>query len=506
MNPGLIYPALEWTSTLEKGDLLLAVPRLRAKGRAEVYASKWAAEVGLRVPSIVQLSLIILQFNPSCLVKRPTAICTFPRFDYSSGVLPLVLKLGSPYGVSLPDKHKKIVVEFSSPNIAKEFHVGHLRSTIIGGFLSNLFERNGWETVRLNYLGDWGRQFGLLAVGWKKSGNEETFQMNPIKHLFEVYVKISADVKLEEEEYEATKKRGGDTATLEKTGILGEAKAYFKRMEDGDEEALSLWRNFRNISIEKYKMTYQRIGIHFTDYSGQSTVKQETMEMAEQILLDAGITERNEGAVIIDFKKHGAKALRVAIIRNRNGTSTYLLRDVGAAIQRDQTYGMDKMIYVVMSEQKTHMERVFKTLELMGGEYTTLSKKMQHVSFGKVEGMSTRRGTVKFLEDTFDDVGESMHEVMRKNEDKYRQIKDPVKTADVLGISAVMVQDMSGKRINDYPFNLDRMTAFEGDTGPFLQYAHARLCFIQRKVDLTTEQLLAADWSLLKEQHAIDLI
>lgn len=376
----------------------------------------------------------------------------------------------------------------------------------------------------MNYLGDWGRQYGLLAVGWKKYGDQKSFDANPIGHLFDVYVKISADFKPEEDEYKAAGKRGEDTAILESQGLLGEAKAYFKRMEDGDEEALALWRKFREISVEKYKATYARLNIHFTDYSGESTVSRETMEMAERVLLEKGIAERDNGAVLIDFKKHGAKKLDVALIRNRNGTSNYLLRDIGAAIQRQKTYDMDKMIYVVMSEQDAHLQRLFKILDLMGGEYEALSKKMQHINFGKVSpkclkfraslliantqvmGMSTRRGNVKFLDDILLDVGEAMHDVMRRNESKYQQVDNPEKVSDVLGISAVMVQDMSGKRINNYPFNIERMTSFEGDTGPYLQYAHARLCSIQRKVDLTRDQLLQADFSLLKEPHAIDLI
>jgi len=324
--------------------------------------------------------------------------------------------------------------------------------------------------------------------------------------LFDVYVKISADFQPEEDEFKAAGKRGEDTTALENQGLLGEVKTYFKRMEDGDKEALELWRTFRSISIEKYKTTYARLNIHFTDYSGESTVKKETMEMAERILIEKGIAVQDKGATLIDFKKHGAKSLDVALIRNRNGTSNYLLRDIGAAIQRMHTYNMDKMIYVVMAEQEMHLQRLFKILELMGGEYAALSKKMLHVSFGKVQGMSTRRGTVKFLDDILNDVGESMHDVMRRNEDKYRQVQDADQVADILGISAVMVQDMSGKRINNYPFNIERMTSFEGDTGPYLQYAHARLSSIQRKVDLTHDQLLGADFSLLKEPSAVDLV
>ncbi|KAH8802511.1 arginyl-tRNA synthetase [Xylogone sp. PMI_703] len=443
VDASIIYPALERTSTLDKGDLILAVPRLRVKGPPAEIASDWAAV-----------------FSPSALIKPPVATGTFLRFDYNPENLPkivltLILKLGPRYGLddrsslvsssSTAVARKKTVIEFSSPNIAKQFHAGHLRSTIIGGFLANLYEGAGWETIRMNYLGDWGRQYGLLA---------KAFDADPIGHLFDIYVKISADFQPEEDEFKAAGKRVEDTAVLESQGLLGEAKAYFKRMEDGDEEALALWGKFREISIEKYKKTYARLNIHFTDYSGEST---------------KGIAVQDNGAVLIDFAKYSAKNL-------------------------------------VMSEQEAHLQRLFKILDLMGGEYSKLSKKMQHVTFGKVMGMSTRRGTVKFLDDILNDVGEAMHAVMRHNEAKYQQVDDPDKVADTLGISAVMVQDMSGKRINNYPFNLERMTSFEGDTGPYLQYAHARLCSIQRKAGLTRDQLLQADFSLLSEPHAVDLV
>lgn len=277
-------------------------------------------------------------------------------------------------------------------------------------------------------------------------------------------------------------------------------------MEDNDEEALSLWRRFRDLSIERYKATYARLNIFFSEYSGESQVKKESMEKAEAILRNKGITEFDNGATIINFEKHGTKKLGVAIIRNRNGTSNYLLRDIGAAMERWDRYHFDKMIYVVMSEQEAHLSRLFKIMDLIGGEYAEAAKRMQHITFGKVAGMSTRKGNVKLLDDILEECGTSMHEVMMKNQAKYEQVEHPEKVADILGISAVMVQDMSGKRINNYPFDIARMTSFEGDTGPYLQYAHARLCSISRKTGLSWKQLETANFSLLTEPHATDLL
>ncbi|PSK56744.1 arginine-tRNA ligase [Elsinoe australis] len=477
LNKEDIFPTLSWTNTLQKGDLTIAIPRFRIRGvPPEQLAEEWASKV----------------------------------------VLERVFRLGNGFGHSahlgfrdpedVSKGRKKVIIEFSSPNIAKKFHAGHLRSIIIGGFLSNLFQGAGWEVVRMNYLGDWGRQYGLLALGWKRYGSEEEFAQDPVSHLFDIYVKISNDFAPEEEAFKRTSRNGGDTAALEAQGLLGEAKNYFRRMEEGDEEALSLWKRFRDLSIWRYKETYARLNIHFDEYSGESQVLQSTMTEAERVLKEKGIISFDNGAWIVDFKRYGAKKLETVVVRNRNGTSNYLLRDIGAAIQRSRTHKMDRMIYVVMSEQETHLLRLFKILDLMGGEYSELSKKMQHVTFGKVAGMSTRKGNVKFLDDILDDAGSTMHEVMRQNEAKYEQVHEPDKVADTLGISAIMVQDMSAKRINDYDFDMARMTSFEGDTGPYLQYAHARLCSIARRTGLSNEDLRNADWSLLKEPHAVDLL
>ncbi|KAI9718833.1 MAG: hypothetical protein M1828_006522 [Chrysothrix sp. TS-e1954] len=499
-----IQPALDWTRSMEHGDLVLAVPRLQVKGKKPIELAKEWAE------AIPQTEWI----------KKPQAIGIQLRFDFlpdtlASKILPQILSKGDSYGfdttyglrdVSNPAAgRKRAMIEFSSPNIAKEFHVGHLRSTIIGAFLSKLYESMGWDVFKMNYLGDWGRQYGLLAVGWHRYGDEARFSEDPIAHLLDVYVKISAELKPEEEAYQAAKKRKEDTAELENTGLLGEAKRYFKRMEDGDPEAVALWRKFRDISIENYKGSYERLDVHFDEYSGESKVEKESMDRVERVLQERGVMEPKDGAMMIDFKKHGAKNLDVAIMRNRNGTSNYLVRDVGSALQRWERYGADEIIYVIMSEQDVHVQRLFKTLELMGEPYADWSKKMKHITFGKIQGMSTRKGTVKFLGQVLDDIGTSMHEVMRRNEDKYQQVQNPAETADTLGISAILVQDFSGKRINNYKFELERMLSFEGDTGPYLQYAHARLCSINRKTGYTRTQLSQADLSLLQESHAVDL-
>ncbi|EKV06587.1 Arginyl-tRNA synthetase [Penicillium digitatum] len=511
-----IYARIAWTSTLDKGDLSLPVASLQIKQNPVELAKE-----------------LVSKFPASDLIHPPTQLGPHIQFfckrqPLTSNVLGRILKEKAAYGTngnqglkdpSDPSKgQKKIIIEFSSPNIAKPFHAGHLRSTIIGGFLANIYTVMGWKVIKMNYLGDWGKQYGLLANGFKEFGNDEALNRDPINHLFDVYVKINRQVSEQDgpikelkEQIKANKEKNEDVAELEaqlaKLVDVSEdekARRYFKSMEDGNPDALALWRKFRDLSIEKYKQTYARLNIDFDVYSGESQIKSESMTDAYKLMEKAGVSEKSEGAVIVDFTKHGAKKLGKAIIVRKDGTPLYLTRDIGAITERDNEYHFDKMIYVVAAQQDLHLAQLFKVTELMG--HKDLASRCQHINFGMVRGMSTRKGTVKFLDDILHDVGDKMHEVMKKNEVKYSQVEDPVKTADILGITSVMVQDMTGKRINGYEFNLDAMTSFEGDTGPYLQYAHARLCSMTRKSELDVDELVNANFDILTEQHAVDLV
>ena len=458
--PEEIFDRLQWTQTMDKGDLSLPVPSLRIQG---TKPGEQAIEFGEKCPE-------------SALVGKPTINGTFLQFYFkpeplAKFVIPLILKKKGYYGANptlgLQDPRdptsarKTIIVEFSSPNIAKPFHAGHLRSTIIGGFLANLYEVAGWKVIRMNYLGDWGRQFGLLANAFATYGSEEKLQQDPIGHLFDIYVEINKVSKPEEDEIKEKKERlkqaeeqRRDTVNMEKEladfesqSVNEKARQYFRRLENGDKDALAIWSRFRNLSIERYEKTYARLNIRYDVYSGESQVEMWRMERAADELRSSGVSEESKGAVIVDLTKSKDKNVRrlgKALVKKSDGSSLYLTRDLGEAVKRDELYHFDKMIYVVSSQQDMHLAQLFKILELMGHKET--ADKCQHVSFGMVQGMSTRRGTVKFLDDILHDVGEKMHEVMKRNEKKYVQVENPEQTADTLGISAVMVQDMKGKR------------------------------------------------------------
>merc|ERR1712144_101929 len=303
------------------------------------------------------------------------------------------------------------------------------------------------------------------------------------------------DKEDEKAKIKAAEEAGQDVTQLKDKELDEQARRYFKAMTENDEKALALWKRFRDMGIKRYMQTYARLNIHFDDYSGESQVSQERMDAAAKRLEETGVSEVSEGAVIVDFSKlvpgKPGKSLERPIIKKKDGTALYLTRDISEMVRRDEIYKFDHMIYVVASQQDLHLKQLFKIIELMG--YKELAAKVQHINFGMVLGMSTRKGTVKFLDDILRDVADKMHEVMQKNQAKYEQVEKPLETADILGISSVMVQDLSGKRINNYTFDINVMTSFEGDTGPYLQYAHARLCSITRKAALSAEEIASAD-------------
>ncbi|KAI9499695.1 hypothetical protein BDB00DRAFT_795158 [Zychaea mexicana] len=462
----LIYTALDLPKSLENGDLAIAVPRLRVKGNPAQFAQEWAKT-----------------FQPNDHILGATASGPFLNFRINAKLLvsktvAMAAKYGLDYGKNKLNQGKRAIVEFSSPNIAKPFHAGHLRSTIIGAFVRNVYDANGWETIAMNYLGDWGKQYGLLAIGFARHGDEQALQNDPIKHLYDVYVSINRDAEAD-------------------PSIHDEARAYFKKMEDGEEEALQLWRRFRDLSIVKYKEVYGRLNIKFDVYSGESQVG-DGMMRGLKALEECGLLIDSDGAKLIDLTKY---KLEKAIVQKRDGTTLYLTRDIGAALERYEKFKFDKMIYVVASQQDLHVKQLFKTLELLKYPF---ADKVEHVNFGMVQGMSTRKGTVVFLEDILDEAKDIMHDVMRKNEAKYKEVADPEQVADEIGLSAVKIQDNAARRIKNYEFDRNRMFTFEGDTGPYIQYAHARLMSIERKSGLQINH--NANVELLTEPEAIEVL
>ncbi|KAI9356542.1 hypothetical protein DFJ73DRAFT_229150 [Zopfochytrium polystomum] len=469
-----IFPLVEnkWPKDASGCDFILAAPRLRLPGApAEVakdVASKFKKDDSL---AEVKADGVFIKF----FVNWPS---------FRNKLIPKVLELGEEYGTNASGFGKLAIVEFSSPNIAKPFHVGHIRSTIIGNFIQNTLQANGWNTTSINYLGDWGKQYGLLAIGFARHGSEEKLVADPIRHLYDVYVQINREAEVEET-------------------IHDEARAYFKKMEEGDTESLGLWQRFRDLSIIKYREIYGRFHVHFDEYSGESRYSALQMRGVVDKLEEMGLLSDMEGSRAVDLKEY---KLGMAVIEKRGaGGMLYISRDVAAAIHRQKEYKFDNMYYVVGSQQEHHFKQLFKVLELMGMPW---AERCEHISFGMIKtkdgNMSSRKGTVVFLEDILNQVQESMLEVMKKNEVKFRQIQEPNQVADLVGLTAVMIQDMSSRRVKDYELDWDRMLAFEGDTGPYLQYAHARLRSIERTVNLDVGP--DVDLTVLTEPSAVALL
>jgi arginyl-tRNA synthetase len=318
---------------------------------------------------------------------------------------------------------------------------------------------------------------GLLAVGYELYGSEEKLNRDPIKHLFDVYVKINADANQ-------------DASVHEK------ARAYFKKMEEGNAEVLGLWKKFRDLSIIKYKEIYARLNVDFDVYSGESQYSEEIHEVLD-ILTEKHLLKEDQGAKIIDLKAH---QLNPAIIIKSDGATVYITRDIAAILDRKRKFHFDKLCYFVAAGQNVHFQQLFKIVELLGFDW---HYQCQHINFGVVKGMRTRTGEVVFLEDILNEAKRTMHEVMQRNPEKYAQIENPEAVADIVGLSAVLIQDMQARRIKDYTFDWERITSFEGDTGPYLQFTHARLASIERRQGVAVRG--DVDIKLLKEDIVFEV-
>ncbi|XP_029902775.1 putative arginine--tRNA ligase, mitochondrial [Myripristis murdjan] len=372
------------------------------------------------------------------------------------------------------------LVEFSSPNIAKKFHAGHLRSTIIGNFIANLKQSLGNNVIRMNYLGDWGMQFGLLGAGFDQFGCQEKLRENPLQHLFDVYVRVNREAEHNEQIGQA-------------------ARDFFRQLEQREAQATSLWQQFRDITVKEYQQVYQRLGIHFDIYSGESFHQEQAQEVVQQLRSRGLLKTTEKGTAVVDLSPAGDMSSLCTVLRS-DGTSLYITRDVAAAIDRKEKYHFKEMIYVTDKSQENHFHQLFQILLAMDHSW---AERCQHVSFGLVQGMKTRTGEVVFLEDVLDEARARMLHNMSQTQTT-KEMDNPEDTAEKVGISALIVQDFKGPLRSDYKFDWERMLQAQGDTGVFLQYSHARLCSLIRRNEGVEAGTL--DPSLLLEQRSIAIL
>ncbi len=376
------------------------------------------------------------------------------RLVIAEETLNAIQKKKDSYGSSVLGKGKKVLVEFSSPNIAKPFGIGHLRSTIIGNSIANISDFAGFKVIRMNYLGDWGTQFGKLLVGYKKFGSLEKLRGDTINHLLELYVKVSKRKELEQE-----------------------ARDEFKKLECGDKEATALWEIFRDLSLKEFNKIYSRLNIKFDAVSGESMYNKQ-MEKIVKELQKKNLLVMSEGALIVDLREYN---LGVVLIKKSDGTTLYATRDIAAAIERYKKYKFNSMFYDVGSEQTLHFNQIFKVLELMGNKWAHNCKHVTHGLYLGKDGkkFSTRKGKTIFMDDILNEASELARKEILKREKITK--KELEKRANAISLAAIFYGDLKNYRVNDVVFDIERFTSFEGDTGPYLLYSYARAKSILEK-------------------------
>ncbi|MDN5012457.1 arginine--tRNA ligase [Streptococcus sp. SN3] len=380
------------------------------------------------------------------------------KAEISGQVIKEVIKDGADYGQQNEGNGENITIDLSSPNIAKPFSVGHLRSTVIGDALSNIFRKIGYNTIKINHLGDWGKQFGLLMVAYKKWGSQEAVEANPIDELLKLYVRINAEIE--------------NDPSLDEEGRL-----WFKKLEDGDPEATELWQWFRDESLTEFNRIYELLGVEFDSLNGEAFYN-DKMDEGIQILEEKGLLQESKGASIVDLEDFN---LPPAMIKKSDGATLYITRDIATAIYRARTYNFVKNVYVVGQEQANHFRQLKAVLKKMGFDW---SDDMIHVDFGLVtknrQKLSTRKGNIILLEPTLlEAISRAKSQIEAKNPD----LEDKEAVARAVGVGAVKFYDLKTDRRNGYDFDLEAMVSFEGETGPYIQYAYARIQSILRKAN-----------------------
>lgn len=381
------------------------------------------------------------------------------RKKFENQVINTIIEKKENFGKSDMGKGKTAIVEFSSVNIAKPFHIGHIRSTVIGDALRNIHEFLGYNTIATNYIGDYGTQFGTMIAAYKLWGDDDKLNANPIQELLNLYVRYNTEASENEEMMEV-------------------ARQEFKNLEEGEEEATRLWSWFKEISFNEFDRVYKLLDIEFDNYKGEAYYSEYMPAILEE-LKEKNLLVESDGAQIIDLSEFD---LPPSIIIKSNGSSAYITRDIATAINRKKEYNFDENLYVVATQQNLHFQQLWRILELMGYD---LYKGCKHISFGMVslkdQTLSTRKGQVVFLEDVLNKTIEKTREIMENREDTVDDIDE---VSRIVGIGAVKFQELYNNRIKDYVFDWDEVLNFEGETGPYVQYTYARAKSVLRKAGI----------------------
>lgn len=382
------------------------------------------------------------------------------------------------YGARNTGEGRNMVVEFSSTNIAKPFHIGHIRSTVIGNAINNILRYENYNTTSINYLGDYGTQFGMMISAYRKWGDREKINQNPIQELLNLYVRYNKLAKEDE-------------------SLMDEARYWFDQLEQKDPEAVELWKWFKELSLEEFKRTYKLLGVEFDSYNGEAFHSQ-FMGEAIQELEDKKLLEESEGAIVVNLEKEN---LPPVLIKKSNGSSTYITRDIATAIYRKKTYDFEKNIYVVASQQNLHFQQLKAVLNKLGYDW---ADDCVHVSFGMISmkdgAMKTREGKVIFLEDVLNKAIDKTLDIINE---RNPELENKEQVAKDVGVGAVIFQDLFNNRVKDYEFDWDQVLNFDGETGPYVQYTHARSCSILAKGNKNYEEPVKVELLTAEEEIQI---
>ena len=397
---------------------------------------------------------------------------------YASSVIGEVLDKGEKYGSSDMGAGKTICIDYSSINIAKRFHIGHLSTTALGNALYKIYSFLGYKCVGINHLGDWGTQFGKMIAAYKHWGSREMVEQGGVQALSDLYVKFHAEAEKD-------------------PSLEDEGRAWFKKIETGDEEAISIWQWFKDLTLKDANRVYDMLGVKFDSYAGEAFYMDKMGPVIEE-LREKKLLKESDGAYVVDLEEYG---MPPCLIIKSDGATLYTTRDLAAAFYRKKTYDFTKCLYVVAYQQSLHFRQLFKVIELMGHEW---AKDMEHVEFGMVsyegQALSTRHGHVIYLEDLLNRSIEKARSII---DEKSPNLEDKDGVARKVGIGAVVFFALSAGRIKDIDFWWDRALNFEGETGPYVQYTYARCCSVLGKAPAN---LPDADYSTLDDAEAQDIV
>ncbi|MEH7612417.1 arginine--tRNA ligase [Gottfriedia acidiceleris] len=472
--------ALNGSLTLTEINSLIEKPNYADQGDLAFPCFQLAK--ALKKSPVMIAKEIAPQINHNLIEKveanGPYVNCFLNKKLVSKQVIEFVLSQGKEYGNQIIGEDKTVAIDCSSPNIAKPFSMGHLRSTMIGNSIAKIAEKNGYKSIKINHLGDWGTQFGKLIVAYKLWGNQDAVKENPIKELLKLYVKFHEEVEKEPQ-------------------LEEEARSWFKQLEEKNEEALHLWKWFRDESLKEFMLVYDLLGVNFDSFNGEAFYN-DKMERIIELLEQKNLLVESEGADVVELTE---KELPPCLIRKSDGATLYATRDLAAALYRKETYDFDKAVYVVGGEQALHFEQVFTVLNKMGYEW---SKDMVHVPFGLIlqngKKMSTRKGKIVLLEEVIE---EAISLASQNIAEKNPTLKNKEEVAKMVGVGAIIFQDLKNDRMNNIEFSLDQMLKFEGETGPYVQYSIARTNSILDKAasqDLNNQDGLddSYSWDMIK--------